>query len=150
MRKIHLIKTFLLISIITIQLFFLAFFCSGQEPELPILKTKPKTIAIFKSGLGFFIRKGEITLKSGWGVTEYVPRATLGSLWIGSPDKDTILKEAIAFKQEARKESEAISIEELLKANIGKKAIITYDKKTIQGKIKSVPDDRLPEKEEQM
>lgn len=40
-----------------------------------------------------------------------------------------------------------ISIEELIKANIGKEAIITYGDKTIKGRIKSVPENREIEKD---
>jgi hypothetical protein len=71
-----------------------------KEDSLPTLKTKANTIAVFKNGLGFFIREGEVELKNRWAVTEYVPQATLGSLWIGSLDKDAQLDEVIGFLED--------------------------------------------------
>lgn len=121
---------------------------TAEESTLPVLNTDTRTVAIFKNGLGFFIREGEVSLKDGWAVTEYVPDAALGSIWIGSLDKGANLEKIIGFKEEVTKEIEAISIEELLKANIGKKAILTFEEQTIEGTIKSVPEDREIEKED--
>ncbi len=121
---------------------------SAVDSPLPVLSTKAKNIAVFKNGLGFFMREGTVRLSDGWAVTEYVPNASLGSLWIGSLDKDTILEEVIGFKEDVQRSFEAISIEELLVSNIGKKVKITYGDKIIEGTIKSVPGPRAPEKGE--
>ncbi len=114
----------------------------AKSSDLPLLKTETKTIAIFKNGLGFFMREGRTSLKNGWAVTEHVPAATLGSLWIASLDKGSSLEEAISFMEMEKKATNAISINELLKANINEYVTITYGDKTIRGKIKSVPEDR--------
>ncbi|MGD0916501.1 MAG: hypothetical protein ABSB22_08585 [Thermodesulfobacteriota bacterium] len=119
---------------------------SAQDTSFPVLNTKAKNIAVFKNGLGFFMREGTVRLNDGWAVTEYIPNASLGSLWIGSLDKDTILEEVIGFKEDVQRSFEAISIEELLASNIGKKVKITYSDKIIEGTIKSVPEAREPEK----
>jgi hypothetical protein len=119
---------------------------SAKDSSLPVLNTKAKNIAVFKNGLGFFMREGTVRLNDGWAVTEYVPNASLGSLWIGSLDKDTILEEVIGFKEDVQRSFEAVSIEELLTSNIGKKVKITYGDKIIEGTIKSVPEAREPEK----
>jgi len=120
----------------------------AKDSSLPVLNTKAKNIAVFKNGLGFFMREGTVRLNDGWAVTEYVPNASLGSLWIGSLDKDSILEEVIGFKEDVQRSFEAISIEELLASNIGKKVKITYSDKMIEGTIKSVPEARAPEKGE--
>ena len=114
-----------------------------KENPLPILNTKPKTIAVFKNGLGFFIREGEVELQDKWGVTESVPQAALGSLWIGSLDEDTQIEEVIGFFEDVKSDTEAITLQELLKANIGKKAVVTANNQVIEGTIKSVPEDRV-------
>ena len=119
---------------------------SAKDSSLPVLNTKAKNIAVFKNGLGFFMREGTVRLSDGWAVTENVPNASLGSLWIGSFDKDTILEEVIGFKEDVQRPFEAITIEELLASNIGKKVKVTYGDKIIEGSIKSVPDARDPEK----
>jgi len=120
---------------------------SREEDRLPVLSTKAETIAIFKNGLGFFIREGEVSLQDGWAVLEYVPNSTLGSVWVRSLDEGVTLEEVIAFKEETEDETEAISIEELLKANIGKEAVIASGDTTIEGRISSVPEDRQGEED---
>jgi len=119
---------------------------SAKDSSLPVLNTKAKNIAVFKNGIGFFMREGTVRLNDGWAVTENVPNASLGSLWMGSFDKDAILEEVIGFKEDVQRPFEAITIEELLASNIGKKVKVTYSDKIIEGTIKSVPDARDPEK----
>ena len=129
--------------------FFLLYFPivgSAKDSSLPVLNTKARNIAVFKNGLGFFMREGTVRLNDGWAVTEYVPNASLGSLWIGSLDKDTILEEVVGFKEDVQRPFEAISIEELLVSNTGKKVKITYGDKIIDGTIKTVPEPREPQK----
>ncbi len=144
MLKKYLICTGLLI----LGVFFLFYPTLGaaKDSSLPVLNTKAKNIAVFKNGIGFFMREGTVRLNDGWAVTEYVPNASLGSLWIGSFDKDTILEEVISFNEDVQRSFEAITIEELLASNIGKKVKVTYGDKIVEGTIKSVPDPREPEK----
>ena len=145
MLKLLLKSGMFILSVIALS-FVLDSSSSAKEDMMPASDIKPRTIAVFKNGLGFFIREGEVTLKDGTAVMENVPKSTLGSLWIGSQEKETVLEEVIGIKEEVEKNIEAISIEELLKANIGKEAVITYGDKTIKGKIKSVPENREIEK----
>ena len=141
-------KIYCLILLFAVLLFS---FASAQENSLPVLNTKAKTVAVFKNGLGFFTREGASELKDGWAVTEHVPAASLGSVWVSSLDKDSRIEEAIGFREDVGKTTEAISIEELLEANIGKKIHITYgDNKNIEGVIKSVPKARGPERADLM
>ncbi|GAF70138.1 unnamed protein product, partial [marine sediment metagenome] len=71
-----------------------------------------------------------------------------GSLWIDSLDKEATLQEAVSFEEETERETEAISIQELLKANVGEKVMLAIGERTIEGTIKAVPDDRQPEQED--
>ena len=144
MSKYQFIKT-TLCTLLVMTLSTLSMFASEDKKNpLPILNTKPKTIAVFKNGLGFFIREGQVELQDKWAVTEYVPQATLGSLWIGSLDEDTQIEEVIAFFEEVKSNTEAITLQELLKANIGKRVTVTANNQVIEGTIKSVPEDRVP------
>src|SRR3989304_5134295 len=86
----------------------------AKDSSLPVLNTKAKNIAVFKNGLGFFMREGTVRLNDGWAVTEYVPNASLGSLWISSLDKDSILEEGIGFKEGVQRSFEAIANEGVL------------------------------------
>ncbi len=147
MLKKYLIRIGLLILLGYLFLFY-PIVGSAKDSSFPVLSTKAKNIAVFKNGIGFFMREGTVRLNDGWAVTEYVPNASLGSLWIGSLDKDTTLEEVIGFKEDVQRSFEAISIEELLASNIGKKVKITYGDKIVEGTIKSVPGAREPDRAE--
>lgn len=142
-------KRFLLKPSVFILFFMTFFVISALFAEDVSLSTfRTKTVAIFKNGLGFFIRDGEVYVDNGWAVTGNVPNSTLGSIWIASLDKKIELQEVIGYREEIQKEIEAITLEELLKANTGKKVIITSGSEIIKGIVKSVPDDRkLPGEE---
>jgi len=111
---------------------------SKDEP-LPVLKTKPKILTVFKNGLGFFIREGTTDLKNGWAVTEEVPAAALGSLWVTSLEPGAPVEETVALIVELEKETPAGSLETLLAANVGKKVVVTANNQTFEGVIKSAP-----------
>ena len=38
---------------------------STKDSSLPVLNTKAKNIAVFKNGLGFFMREGTVCLNNG-------------------------------------------------------------------------------------
>lgn len=54
---------------------------------------KPRTtsVAVFKNGMGFFIREGEVGLRDGWCVGKEIPPAAFGTLAIFSTAKDQIV-----------------------------------------------------------
>lgn len=144
MSKYQLNKIIFCVLLVMIISSIKMFASEVKDNPLPVLNTKPKTIAVFKNGLGFFIREGEVELLDRWAVTECVPQATLGSLWIGSLDEGTQIEEVVGFLEDLRSETEAITLQELLKANVGRKAVITANNQVIEGTIKSVPEDRIP------
>lgn len=141
-------KVVLLLLGVWIFLLFLVSLSRGEESPLPVLKTAPKTVAVFKNGLGFIIKEGEVDLKDGWAITEDVPKATLGTIWIGVLDKGSVLEEVIAMRKDETKEREVTSIEEFLEANVGKRVAVVVDGQTIEGVIKLIPAE--PETEEKI
>jgi hypothetical protein len=55
----------------------------ATEPENPHLwKPQIRNVAVFKNGLGFFVREGEVGLRDGWCVASQVPPAAFGTLAI--------------------------------------------------------------------
>ncbi|MCX6827366.1 MAG: hypothetical protein NTV06_08930 [candidate division Zixibacteria bacterium] len=82
----------------------------AQEKTLPILNTEIKTVAVFKNNLAYVVRDGKVIPSNGWAVTENVPDATIGSLWIGLLDSGAILNEAIALREETEKSIKMASI----------------------------------------
>jgi hypothetical protein len=52
-----------------------------EPPENPhIWKSRVTSVAVFKNGLGFFVREGKATLRDGWCVAGEVPPAAFGTL----------------------------------------------------------------------
>jgi hypothetical protein len=83
MLKRYLIRIVLLI-LVGVLLLVYPTLGSAKDPSLPVLTTKARNIAVFKNGIGFFMREGTVHPRDGWAVTEYVPNSSLGSLWISS------------------------------------------------------------------
>ena len=65
---------------------------AAGEPENPRLwKPRIRNVAVFKNGLGFFVREGEVGLREGWCVASQVPPAAFGTLAIYSQgDKELV------------------------------------------------------------
>lgn len=58
---------------------------AAEEAVNPHLwKTRVTSVTVFKNGLGFFMRQGEVGLKDGWCVSGAVPPAAFGTLAIFS------------------------------------------------------------------
>lgn len=129
----------------------LPLFAAPDDASLPVLKTKVKSLAAFKNGLGFVYRTGNTPLKDGWALMDAIPPACLGTLWFGTPTKGTSVSEVISFKGKSEKEVDAVSLPELLAANVGKRATVTFNAGMNQvpgqvtGTILSVPTDRKPD-----
>lgn len=116
---------------------------------LPVFKPQVKTVAAFKNGLAFVLKAGDTPLKDGWARMDQLPPVALGSLWIGTTSKSGPVTDVIAYKEKVAEDAEAISMNELLAANVGRKVILTYlsstTPKTAEGKLLAVPADRKPD-----
>ncbi len=128
-----------------IALLFAASFasCSFAAQMLPV-KTQTKSIAVFKNGLGFFMRDAEATLTDGWAVSDIVPPAALGTFWIGSSKPGVTIERLISTQEDISREIAAITVQEIIEANVGKQMRFTVGDKVIDGKLISIPEDRMP------
>jgi len=69
---------------------------AAEEPaaddENPHLwKPRTRSVAVFKNGLGFFMREGEVELRDGWCVAQRIPPAAFGTLAIFAHDEKEIV-----------------------------------------------------------
>lgn len=128
----------------------LLFVCSiswAQEKnsDLPVLKTKVKTIAVFKNGIGFVYRSGQTQLKNGWAKMDAIPQAALGTLWFGSNDLANPIEQVLSYQDEVKEDLIAVDFAGILSANIGKAVTIFYNSgnngrsQIYKGNIVSVP-----------
>ena len=64
----------------------------APDAENPHLwKSRVTSVAVFKNGLGFFLREGQVALREGWCVAGEVPPAHFGTLAIYSHAKDEVV-----------------------------------------------------------
>ena len=65
---------------------------TAAEAENPrVWKPQIRSVAVFKNGLGFFVRQGQVGLHEGWCVASQVPPAAFGTLAIYSQgDKELV------------------------------------------------------------
>ena len=119
----------------------------GQDEALPVVKPKVKTVAAFKNGLAFVLKAGETPLKGGWARMDQLPPAVLGSLWIGTTSKSGQVTDVIAYMEKVSEDAEAINMNEMLAANVGRRVILYLSgaiPKT-EGTLLSVPAERKPD-----
>ncbi len=91
-------------AILTAGPLFLALACASgglladdTSPSTPgsdnphVWKPRIRSVAVFKNGLGFFLREGDVKLRDGWCVAESVPPAAFGTLAIyAHSDKEVV------------------------------------------------------------
>jgi hypothetical protein len=128
--------------------FTLTFASAWAQDELPLVEPRVKTLAAFKNGLSFVFKAGETPLTDGWARMGQLPSAALGSLWIGTTSKSGPVTDVISYKQKVTENPEAITLAELLSANVGRRVAVTYELGTtptrVEGTLLAVPHDRKP------
>ena len=63
----------------------------NDEENAHLWKPRVTSVAVFKNGLGFFIREGQVALREGWCVSKEIPPAAFGTLAIYTHSKDEVV-----------------------------------------------------------
>jgi hypothetical protein len=103
-----------------------------------------RQVALFKNGVGFFV--GEVALPAGrTGLRFTLPAVpSHGTFWISYPPQ-VRPQNIVAHRVESEgPRREAVTIPEILKANIGNQVRLTIDKQVISGRITDFTQDRRP------
>ena len=58
---------------------------NGKNPH--VWQPRTRSVAVFKNGMGFFMREGDVKLRDGWCVAKQIPPAAFGTLAIYSHDE---------------------------------------------------------------
>src|SRR5215471_1183184 len=74
---------------------------ASKSEALPSTALKTSSLAVFKNGLGFFVRQGNANLKNGEAMIPSVPESTLGTLWLAPQDPGASLEELVAYRYKA-------------------------------------------------
>ncbi len=98
--------------LISILLFLLTIALFSQE-------FKSQKLTVFKNGLGFFIKSGDVEVKNKTVLLKNVPEAAFGTLWVeSSTDK---IKSVVKVQKESLDKKQVLVIKDVLSANINKK-----------------------------
>lgn len=99
----------------------------GKAAPLRALTRMPvKEITIFKDGHAFVLHEGRMpTDGSGSVVMDYLPTPVLGTFWPYSASADVKLTATVAGRRKVSVERTALSLRELLEANVGAEVLIT-------------------------
>jgi hypothetical protein len=111
-------------------------FTNAESPQ----KAKLVSVSLFKNGLGFVTLETKVSEGKNTVLIPTLSQAVHGTFWVNSP-KGTI-SDIIAQESEQPNRVEAISLSELIEANVGKALEIRTDKEVIKGTILSVPQNR--------
>lgn len=118
----------------------------AAEAAPPALKMKLVSISLFKNGVGFVTREGELPREQGAVLIQDLPAPALGTFWVYSPGSETSVTDVVGFESESVEQVEAISVAELIGANVGQTVELRLgEKETVRGKIVSVGSDRVPD-----
>ena len=138
-----LVRKILVLTFVTSCIFFVHSAYGVSKPAELAADVELQQVALFKNGLGFFI--SEVSCPPKKASFSFVPAAAPchGTFWVAYPPK--IKVENLTVKEiETEKMIEAISLVELIRANVGKKVVLSFDAKgesTIKGVIKSFAQD---------
>jgi len=121
---------------------------AAEDTNARLWKPRVTSVAVFKSGLGFFLGEGETALVDGWCVSKEIPPAAFGTLAFFAYDEKQIVDivgsgpgEDVEFDGVDVANDPALK-RARLEANSGLKMQLTYKEKevsrTVAGTLKSV------------
>ena len=111
------------------------------DSESVRLTPKVQQIALFKNGLGYFVSRADIPKNQTSFSLLPLGSPAHGTFWLSYPSS-VQLKDLVAKEVDSAQDTQAITVPELLKANVGQHAIITCHGKEITGIITFFPDAR--------
>jgi hypothetical protein len=114
-------------KIITLALCLSAYIATAQK----------QNVSIFKNGTAFYVKTQTVNAEKGMITLKEVPQATFGTLWFNAPANS--IKSVQSNEEEVENKNKVGSMISLLKANLGKRAIVKLeDNKIYQGSIEAV------------
>jgi len=91
---------------------------AGPAQEQATLQTEIVSVSLFKNGLGFVRREAEVPKGESRLQIEGLPAPAHGTFWAYSPSGDVTVQELVAFERESVEQLEAVSIAEIVEANV--------------------------------
>src|SRR5882672_8810670 len=73
---------------------------AADEATPPALKTRLVSVSLFKNGLGFVTREGELPKGQSVLLLEALPAPAHGTFWVYTQSEDATIKDVVAFHSE--------------------------------------------------
>jgi len=116
----------------------------ADETSSSALKTKLVSVSLFKNGLGFVTRAGELPKGASTLLIEALPAPAHGTFWVYSENNEATVKDVVAFESQTVERVEATSVAEMIEANVGQTVDVRLsEKETVRAKISSVAANRV-------
>ena len=114
-------------AIVALQVARVSTWAAEKAPPLSTFGKLPiKEITVFKDGHAFVAHEGEMPADdAGNVVMDYLPTPVIGTFWAYSADSRARLVSVVASQKRVQVERTALTLRELLEANIGAEAMIT-------------------------
>jgi hypothetical protein len=138
MQKKSLIS--LLLTISSLCLFASAAAMAGDGEDAQPIDSRITAVSLFKNGLGFISREADLPRGRSAVRIEMAAAPVHGTFWIQVVGRDTKVDDIVALQHEETETAPAISLPDLMRANVG--AIVDIrvgEKESIRGKILSTP-----------
>jgi len=97
--------------------------------EVPEFSPKITDVTVFKDGHALVMSRGAATLEDGWCRTRAVPAPVLGAFWSFVTDEKCEVDFVKAGFVEAEETRPCLTLEEIIQANVGKRAVIVEQPK---------------------
>jgi len=106
---------------------------SAAEPATPLgalAKMPVKEVTVFKDGHAYVVHQGTMPTENGNVLLDLLPSPVLGTFWPYSLDKKATLASVTAGRRRVKVERTAMTLRELIEANIGAEIVVTEGGKT--------------------
>jgi len=128
--------------LVALTLVALALPTPAQDAAPAAVDTHVQSVALFKNGMGFFVRTGELPRSPAGFEIGPLPAAVHGTLWLGWAD-GAQLADLRSHTVAATETRDAVSLEELIRANVGERVRLWWlsdREKPMTGRIIPVPE----------
>lgn len=107
-----------------------------------------REVTVFKDGHAFVLHEGDVTTDGAGNVLlDYLPTPVIGTFWPYADDPNAKLRAVSAGKQRVSLEKTALSIRDLLQANLGARVEIREGDKYYRATIAGIPNSSAEEQE---
>ncbi len=102
-------------------------------------------VALFKNGLAMIVTEVDIPEGAEWVRVRPLPSPMHGTFWVTSSADSVSMAEVVATRDEVDEQVDAMTVTEILLANVGRVVVLTVGEDRYEGKLLSVPQDPIPQ-----